>query len=66
MKILAVLFKKRVVRTKLDIYLFITVTWSIPLLVNKLVTEGIILSVFSASALTLFNIYIFIIEIYSS
>ena len=28
------LFQKRVVRTKFDIYVFITITWSIPLLVD--------------------------------
>jgi hypothetical protein len=45
---------KSVVRTKFDIYVFISITGSILLLVNYLVLGDIIRPVVSASALTWF------------
>ena len=48
------LFQKRVVRTKLDIYVYISITVSIPLLGGLLVPRGIVRPVVSVSTLTRF------------
>ena len=52
-------YLKSVVRTKFDIYVFISITGSILLLVDYLVFDDIIRPVVSASALTWFIIYFY-------
>jgi hypothetical protein len=59
------LFQKRIVRIKLDIYVFITITGSILFVIGLLVPEVIIHLVVSVSAKT-WNIRYIFIKIYSS